>query len=135
LVPSCGQANISVDFPVQSGISLKSKHRLSLGKSLPTLASILIERWQMLYRFFAVLLITLAASPFTAPFSSCDLTAVDVLHHASESVSAAKAIQEAPAIPSLGSGSLTIRAIESLHLRAAVFYSQISRPQQLVLRL
>ena len=89
----------------------------------------------MLYRVLALLLITLAASPFTAPFSTCDLTVVDGLHHASESISAAKAVQEESAIPSLGAATVTVRAIETLHLRAAVFYSYVSQPKQLVLRL
>ncbi|HTL03180.1 MAG TPA: hypothetical protein VL243_13170 [Vicinamibacterales bacterium] len=89
----------------------------------------------MLYRFFAVLLITLAASPFTAPFSSCDLTAVNASHHASESVCAAKAVQETTAIPSLVWSGTGIRAMEAPGLRAAVFYSHVNQPRQLVLRL
>jgi hypothetical protein len=58
----------------------------------------------MLRRVFAVVLIILVATPFTAPFSTYDLAAVDAPHQASDSISTAKAAQETAATPALASG-------------------------------
>ena len=89
----------------------------------------------MLRRVFAFVLITLVATPFTAPFSTYDLAAVDATHQASDSISAAKAVQETAATPALASGGVDVQAIEPYHVRAAVFYSDIGDTRPLVLRL
>jgi len=89
----------------------------------------------MLRRFFAILLITLVASPFTAPFSTCDLSAVDAPHQASDFVSAAKAVQDTATAPAPAAGGVVIQAVEPFHVWVAVFYSDVSATRPLVLRL
>jgi hypothetical protein len=49
-------------------------------------------------RASAVVLIVLAASPFTAPFSTCDLAAVNPVHQGSDTLSAAKISQDTTVI-------------------------------------
>jgi hypothetical protein len=90
----------------------------------------------MLGKLFAIILITLAVSPFTAPFSTCDLTAVVTSHQSSDFMSATKLIQDIAAIPSLGSRSVPVETVEPLHLlRSAVFFSDAGEARSVVLRL
>jgi hypothetical protein len=88
----------------------------------------------MLRKFFAVVLVTLAVSPFTAPFASCDL-AVNALHQSSDGFSTGKLVDESPAIPALASRGVLDQRLELVHVRAAVFFSAIGEARPLVLRL
>jgi hypothetical protein len=89
----------------------------------------------MLGKLFAVILITLAVLPFTAPFATCDLAVADAIHQASDFVSAAKVTQHVVAIPSPGSRSVSVEGAERLHIRSAVFFSNVGDARSLVLRL
>jgi hypothetical protein len=89
----------------------------------------------MLRALFAVILVTLTVSPFTAPFSTCELAVVDAFHPLADSIGAAKVAQSTTAIPSSASRGVPVRNLEILYLRPAVFYSEIGGGPPLVLRL
>ena len=89
----------------------------------------------MLAKVLAIVLITLAVLPFTAPFATCDLALADAIHQASDFVSAAKMTQHVPAIPTPRSRGVSVEGAEHIHIRSAVFFSNIGEARSLVLRL
>jgi hypothetical protein len=89
----------------------------------------------MLGKVLAVVLITLAVLPFTAPFATYDLALVDAIHQASDFVSAAKVTQHVAAIPAPRSRGVSVEGAERLHIRSAVFFSNPGEARSLVLRL
>ena len=88
----------------------------------------------MLRRLFAVLLVALAVSPFTAPFSTCDLAVVNPLHQG-DSISSAKAAQEMGAIPFFVASSVPGEDAEELNPAAPPLVIAAGDARFLVLRL
>ena len=87
----------------------------------------------MLSRLIAIVLITLVVSPFTAPFSTCDLAVVNSFHQ--DSISAAKAVQEVTAIPCFGACGILLEHAEVLTLTKALSSADFGTGRPLVLRL
>ena len=63
-------------------------------------------------RALAILLIVLAVSPFTAPFAVCDLAVAAPVHQDSDSMSAAKILQDTTAVAFQPAGA--VRLVGSL---------------------
>lgn len=89
----------------------------------------------MLRALFAFVLITLTVSPFTAPFSTCELAIVDGFHPLADPIGVAKMAQSSAAVPSLALRGAPVQIVEPLYVRFAVFYSDIGEARALVLRL
>ena len=88
----------------------------------------------MLRRFFAVILVTLVTTPFTAPFSTCDLVADNPLHQ-SDSLSAAKVAKDMAAIPFSASSDTRVELAASFDPAAPSLVVLIGQARSLVLRL
>ena len=88
----------------------------------------------MLRQLFAVILVALAVSPFTAPFSTCDLAVVNPLHQG-DSLSSAKTVEEAGAIPFLAASDVAVDDTEAFNLAAPSLAIAIGEAHSLVLRL
>jgi hypothetical protein len=88
----------------------------------------------MVRHLLAVFLIALVVSPFTAPFSTCDLAVVNALHP-DDAVSAAKTVQATSAIPSRVSNCVIVEQPEELSPRNPAVPTAGAHPLSPVLRL
>ena len=89
----------------------------------------------MLRQLFAALLIALAVSPFTAPFSTCDLAVVNPFHQDSDVLSGAKVVQDVSVIPRFRASGILLETAEPFNLPSSVPSVLIGEARTLVLRL
>jgi hypothetical protein len=85
-------------------------------------------------RLVALILVALTLSPFTAPFSTCELVADTPIHQAG-SISAAKLVHEMSAIPCGAVNHVLVEYVETFHLAAPSLALLTGESRFLVLRL
>jgi hypothetical protein len=88
----------------------------------------------MLRQLFAVVLIALTVSPFTAPFSTCDLVADNPLHQ-TDSISNAKLLQDTSAIAICAATDAPVAQAERVQPAAPALAIIAGEARFLVLRL